>query len=244
MARWGGRRLGIAGAVVVAVAVVIGAVLIFAGGSKSIDDTAVGGTLTGDRLHQVFGHLFDGVSTVHVAYAPGTGPAVGSADAVLGPPVQAKITLSNPSAPRQSGTIIIKDGKAYLNVASLGSKWILTSSADDGVSSVPAFGQTNFELLYLGPHTVATYKGPATIEGISTRQYVLTAPSTTSASPAPGGATTIATAWLDRSGRLIQYTYSPTGTGSWVTATYSNWGETVSVQAPPSQDVTVLNGAM
>lgn len=239
------RRTGVAvvvGAVAVVVALVAGAFLIFAGGSKSIDDTRVGGTITGDRLHEVFGHLFDGVSTVHVAYVPSGGPAAGAADAVIGPPVQAKITLSNQSAPGQAGSVIIKDGKAYLNVASLGSKWILTSSAEDGISSMPAFGQTNFELLYLGPHTVATYQGPAAVEGISTREYVLTASTPT---PSTAGASqTIATVWIDSSGRLIQYTYSPTGGGSWVTATYSNWGESVTVQAPPSKDVTVLSGTM
>ncbi|BBH15818.1 hypothetical protein Back2_01050 [Nocardioides baekrokdamisoli] len=219
-------------------------ILLVTGGSKSIDNTKVGGTLSGDRLHQVFGHLFDGVRTVHVEYVPSGGPAVGSADAVIGPPVQAKITLSNPSAPGQAGTVIITGDKAYLHAASLGSKWILTSSADDGISSAPAFGQTNFELLYLGPHTVGTYKGSATIAGISTREYVLTASTSTATPSATSASQTIATVWIDNTGRLIQYTYSPTGDGSWVTATYSKWGEPVTVQAPPAKDVTVLSGTM
>lgn len=245
MARLEGKRLGfVVGAIVAAVAVVVGLVVILANSKSSVDDTAVGGTLTGDRLHHVFGHLFDGVSTVHVTYSAGAAQAEASADVIVGPPVQAKITLRSASTPPQTGTVIIKDNKAYLNQPTFGAKWILMSSADDGVSGTPAFGQTAFELLYLGPHTVATYKGSATVGSVSTREYVLSA-STSTATPSPASAPqTVATVWLDGSGRLIKYTYSPTGDGTWVTATYSNWGEPVTVTAPPANQVNVLQGAM
>ena len=244
MLRWGRKRLAI-GAVAIAVVVVVAVVLGFALGSKkSIDDTEVGGTITGDRLHSVLGHLFDGVSTVHVKYVPNSGPAAGAADVILGPPVQAKIALTTTTTPPQTGSVIIKDNKAYFTTASLGSKWVIMSSADDGISGAPALGQTAFELSYLGPTTVATYKGPASIDGISTREYVLTSTASSASASPTGTPQVVATVWIDTNGRLIQYSYSPTGDGTWVTATYSNWGESVTVQAPPSQDITVAQGAM
>lgn len=245
MVRLEGKRLGIVvAAIVVVIAGVVAVVLVATASTSPVDDTKAGGTLTGDRLHAVFGHLFDGVRTVHVTYSAGTAQPEASADVVVGPPVQAKITLRSASTPPQVGTVIIKDNKAYLNQPTFGAKWILMSSADDGVSGAPAFGQTAFELLYLGPHTIATYQGPATVGGISTRQYVLSA-STSTATPSTATASqTVATVWIDSSGRLIQYTYSPTGDGTWVTATYSNWGEQVTVQAPPANLVNVLQGAM
>ena len=120
--------------------------------------------------------------------------------------------------------------------------WIVAFDNESGTSKD---GESSaFELLYLGPHTIATYQGPATVGGISTRQYVLSA-STSTATPSTATASqTVATVWIDSSGRLIQYTYSPTGDGTWVTATYSNWGEQVTVQAPPANLVNVLQGAM
>lgn len=233
------------GAVLAIVAVVVGVVLLVTGGSKSsVDTTQVGGTLTGDRLRQVLGHLFDGVSTVHVAYVASGGTTTAAADVVTGPPVQATITLSSSTAPAQTGTVVIKDGKAYFTQPSFGSKWLLMSSADDGVSGAPAFGQTAFELRYLGPTATATYKGTETINGTATREYVLSATAATSSASPASTAQVVATVWIDNTGRLIRYTYSPTGVGDWVTATYSNWGEAVTVQAPPSKDVNVLQGTM
>ena len=238
------------GAVAAVSALVVGSILTFTSGSKSaIDNTQVGATITGTRLHQVLGHLFDGVSTMHVTYASNGGQRgpTREADIIIGPPVQAKVTLTTTTAPPQTATVIIKDNKAYLHTASLGSTWLLMSSADDGVSGTPGLGQTDFELALLGPNTVGTYKGPATVDGIAIREYALSvSPSATAqASPSPGVAPRlVATVWIDTTGRLIQLTYSPTGQGDWITATYSNWGESVTVQAPPSKDVNVLAGSM
>lgn len=241
-----GPALLAAGVALLVIAVV--AIVIWSGSStSSIDDTEVGGSLSGDRLHQVMGHLFDGVNTVHVAYVPNGGktPATATADVVIGPPVQARITITTTTAPPQTGTVIIKDQKTYLSQPGFGSKWVLLSSADDGVSGTPAFGQTSFELRYLGPTATATYRGPATVDGTSTRQYVLSAAApSASASPTSTTPQIVATVWIDDSGRLIKYTYSPTGQGDWVTATYSNWNEPVTVQAPPSKDVAVVQGTM
>lgn len=249
----GNRRAALIAAALAAVGLVTAALLIFTGGAKPIDNTPVGGTLTSERLHQVLGHLFDGVRTVHVRFTSTGAPGPKrEADLILGPPVQAKVTLTTTTAPPQVGTVIIKDNKSYLHVPSLGSKWVLMSSANDGVSGTPGLSQTGFELALLGQHTVGTYKGPATIDGIATRQYALNAtPSATpSAGPSPTTPSTataprlIATVWIDGSGRMIQFSYSPTGQGDWVTATYSNWGEAVTVQAPPEKDITVLQGVM
>jgi hypothetical protein len=225
-------------------AVLLSVATLTACGSTPIDNTAVGGTLSPDRVKQVLGHLFDGVQTVHVDYVAVKDPtATAAADVVIGPPVQASITIRSTSDPSQSGSIVIKDDKVYLTQPSLKGKWMIASSSQDGVSETPAVGQGQFERAYLGPYTSGTYKGTETINGISTRQYVLTAALPASASPsAKPQVITVATVWIDGSGRLIRYTYSPTGDGQWETATYSQWGESVTVNAPKS--TVILDGTM
>ena len=243
------RVVAVIGVLIAIVAVIGGTVAFWPSSTKSIDNTAVGGTLGVDRLQDVLGHLFDGVSTVHVQFASTSG--VSQADVVCGPPVQARIALGG--APKQAGTIVIKDGATYLHQDSFGAKWVLLASSDDGVSGAPTFcDQTNFELTYLGPHTTATYIGPQTVAGASVREYELVAPiATGSASPtasaaAPDGTPQkVATVWIDDSGRLIQYQYSPAGVGSgWVTATYSNWNAPVTITAPAQKDIQVVSGTM
>jgi hypothetical protein len=234
-----------------ALATFLALVLLSSCGS-SIDNTAVGGTLSNERIKEVLGHLFDGVKTVHVDYLPQgqTVVATGAADVIIGPPVQATIKIVGVKDAAMSGSIVVTNDKVYMQPPGFKGKWVIASSADDGVSDAPTFGQVQFERLYLGPRTVGTYRGTETINGTQTRQYVLTAtlPGSSSAAPSaaasPTAPITVATVWIDSTGRLIRYTYSPTGEGDWVTATYSKWGEPVTVTAPPAKDITVLEGTM
>jgi hypothetical protein len=200
--------------------------------SSGVDDTKAGGTVNSGKVHDVFGHLFGDAKTVHVDYRSNdaNAPATAAADVVIGPPVQARIAITAVKDPSQSGTVIIKDGKTYLTQASFKGQWFIASSADDGVSDTPAFGQTMFELQLLGPKTSAKYDGPETIDGQSTRKYEFSA-------DVNGKATVVATVWIQESGRIVRYSYSPTGDGHFMTATYSKWNEPVTVKAPEKTGV-------
>jgi hypothetical protein len=152
-----------------------------------------------------------------------------------------------------SGTLsIIQIGpKTWIQdpVPGSGEKWILDSASDSGPASTFPSPAKIFDTLRSNATSV-TFLGSATVDGTKTSHYQLTVPTdvfnnlgggNSSDSGSAPGSTTVQI-WVDASDliRRLGGTVNESGTTSTMTMDFTNYGESVDIQPPPSNDVATI----
>jgi hypothetical protein len=154
--------------------------------------------------------------------------------------------------PPTRGTIsIIQIGpKSWILIPIPGSggKWILDDASDSGPASTFPNPAKIFATLKASASSV-TFVGSETVNGTKTNHYQLTVPTgvfnnlgggSSDAGTAPGSS--IVQLWVDVNDliRRLSGTVNESGTTSTFTMDFSNYGQSVNIQPPPSKDVTTI----
>ena len=219
------------------------------GGDSGASSAEVGQELSGPEFVAVLKNALDQATTAHITMdlGQGTGSGEGDADYTTSPPELA-MTLSMAALGGEVEVRLV-DGTMYMKSPSFGDKWI-SFSLDDPKSPMAALGgeldiAKQFET-FAGAVTTATFTGPEDVDGESLDHYSATVDTAKllESMPAAAGAelpdTMTQDWWFDSDGRIRKFS-SDFGVTSTV-LTLSDWGADVSIEAPPSDEVTSMPG--
>jgi len=214
--------------------------------------TTPGQELSADQFADVLKGALDKATTAHMTMDLGgsTGTAEGDADYTKSPP-EAAIKMS---VAELGGDVEVRmvDGTLYMKSASFGDKWV---SADLGDPNSPlgSLGQqldmTKMLQTFASAVVSATDEGSDDVDGESLEHYKATVDTKKLLSSMPSGSDAAGSLpktmtqdwWFDSDG-LVRKFSSDFG-GQTITMTLSDWGEDVSIEAPPSDQVTTMPGA-
>ena len=218
-----------------------------AGGSGP--SVEVGQELSGPEFAAVLKTALDQATTAHITMelGKGTGTGEGDADYTTTPPELA-MTLSMAALGGEVEVRLV-DGTMYMKSPSFGDKWV-SFPLDDPKSPMASLGgeldmTKQFET-FAAAVTSATFTGPEDVDGESLDHYTATVDSaklTDSMPSAPGADlpdTMTQDWWFDSDGRIRKFS-TDFGVTSTV-LTLSDWGADVSIEAPPSDEVTSMPG--
>jgi hypothetical protein len=229
------------------------------GGNDTAKDTSAstgptasattGQQLSGPEFAAVLKSALDKATTAHLTMDLGSkaGTAEGDADFTKTPP-EAAIKLS---VEQLGGDVEVRmvGGTLYLKSPSFGDKWV-SASLDDAKSPLGSLGteldMTKTLQTFADAVVSATDEGTDTVDGESLQHYkaaVDTKKLVSSLSSAGTDAGSVPNTmdqnwWFDSDGMLRKFSTDLGGQA--LTVTMSNWGEDVSIDAPPSDQVTKM----
>jgi hypothetical protein len=208
-----------------------------------------GDQLSGEEFAGILKSALDKATTAHMTMDVGSnsGTAEGDADYTKTPP-EAAIKMS---VAELGGNVEVRmvGGTLYLKSASFGDKWV-SASLDDPNSPLGSLGQqldmTKTLQTFADSVVSATDEGTDDVDGESLKHYKATVDTQkllsalSSASGADGSLpkTMDEDWWFDSDG-LVRKFSSDFG-GQAITLTLSDWGKDVSIEAPPSAQVTQM----
>jgi hypothetical protein len=198
-------------------------------------------------------------STVHVEMRmAGQVQMTGSGDMDLrSTPVEADLKLTSSSLGSGSVEVLMVHDAMYLHLAQLGDKYAKISlTGENSPLSQMGLGSLDPSAMFdrfSDAVSGGTYVGKETVDGTATDHYRLTIDTSAVASAIPSlsaqatalPATETVDVWFDGEGRFKQMRMD-TG-GETVTESFSDWGEPVTVKAPPAnrvQDMTSLTSGL
>ena len=219
--------------------------------SSGANAVAVGDTLSAGQFGDVLTNAIDKATTAHLTLDLGhsMGSAQGDADFTKSPP-NAAISLS---IDQLGGGVEVRlvDGTAYLKSATFGDKWV--SMPMDGKDG--PMGDLGDQLdvaktlkNFADAVVSATNEGTDQVDGESLVHYTTTVDTQKLVSMLPPAAAgslpkTVTQDWWFDSDGLIRKFSSDIGSTT-TTLTFSNWGEDVSIEAPPADQVRSMPGSM
>jgi hypothetical protein len=208
------------------------------------------GKLSGQQFAGILKDALDNATTAHMTMDLGSGgTAEGDADYTSSPP-EAAIKLS---MAQMGGDVEVRmvDGTLYVKSSSLGDKWV-SAALDDPDSPLGSLGEqldmTKTLQTFADAVVSASDKGSDDVDGESLEHYTSTVDtqkliSSMSSSAGETGSlpkTMDQDWWFDGDG-LVRKFSTDIG-GQPLTVTFSDWGQDVSIEAPPSAEVTSMPG--
>jgi hypothetical protein len=217
--------------------------------SGATASTTPGGELTADQFATVIKTALDKATTAHLTMdLGGSGTAEGDADWTKSPPEMA-MTMSMAQLGGDVEARLV-DGTMYLKGATFGDKWV-SIPLDDPNSPLGSLGGS-LDVTKSLEHfaaAVTTVKdvGTETVDGDSLEHYSTTVDKAKLLDQLPSAAAGAAGSlpktltqdwWFDSDGLIRQFSFAYGSTP--LTFKLSNWGEDVSIEAPPSDQVTSM----
>jgi hypothetical protein len=208
------------------------------------------GKLSGQQFAGILKDALDKASTAHMTMELGSaGTAEGDADYTSSPP-KAAIKLS---MAQLGGDVEVRmvDGTLYVKSSSLGDKWISTA-LDDPDSPLGSLGEqldmAKTLQTFADAVVSASDEGSDVVDGESLEHYTSTVDTQkliSSMSSSAGDAGSLPKTmdqdwWFDGDGFVRKF--STDIGGQPLTVTLSEWGDDVSIEAPPSAEVTSMPG--
>ena len=216
--------------------------------SASATPSASSGKLSGQEFSAILKNALDKATTAHLAMDLGgsTGTAEGDVDYTKTPPEAAlKMSIAE-----LGGDVEVRmvGGTLYMKSSSFGDKWV-SAALDDPNSPLGSLGQqldmTKTLQNFADAVVSATDEGSESVDGDSLEHYKATVDTQkllSSMSSSDGASSLPKTMdqdwWFDGDGLLRKF--SADFGGQALTMTLSNWGEDVSIEAPPSGQVTQM----
>lgn len=219
-------------------------------GTDAAPDAGSGEAISVDEFTALLANALDRATTAHMTMDLGgsTGTAEGDADYTTSPPELAMtMTLAALGGDVEARLV---DGSMYMKAATFGDKWI-SIPLDDPNSPLGALGDqldvTKTLERFAAAATSATDLGSELVDGDTLEHYsatvdtkkLLESEPQLSAGAASLPDTTTQEWWFDGDGLIRKFVFGATGT----TVTLSNWGEDVSIEAPPPDQVTTMPGS-
>jgi hypothetical protein len=215
----------------------------------STDAAASGNEISVEDFAAVLTNALDDATTAHMVMELGgsAGTAEGDADYTKSPPEMAmKMTLAS-----LDGDVEVRlvDGSMFMKSATFGDKWI-SVPLDDPNSPLGALGDqldlTKAMERFTAAATSASDLGSEEVDGDTLEHYsatvdtkkLLESQPNLSAGAATLPDTTTQEWWFDEDGLLRKFQFGATGT----VVNLSDWGEDVSIEAPPADQVTSMPG--
>jgi hypothetical protein len=222
--------------------------------SETADQPRAGGAdVSGSEFAELMRAAMDKATTAHLTVdLGGQGSAEGDADYSKKPPELAmKLSMA---ALNGDSEIRMVDDTMYLKSAAFGDTWI-SFPLDDPNSPLGPLGSQldptqQFER-FANAVTSATYEGAEDVEGESLDHYVATVDTAKllEQMPAAGAAssqlppTMSQDWWFDDEGRVRKFSSDLGAAAGKIEVTLSDWGKDVSIEAPPSDEVTTMPSA-
>jgi len=216
--------------------------------SSSSAASSSSGKLSGQQFAGILKDALDSATTAHMTMDLGSGgTAVGDADYASSPP-EAAIKLS---MAQLGGDVEVRmvDGTLYMKSSSFGDKWV-SAALDDPDSPLGSLGEqldmTKTLQTFADSVVSASDEGSEDVDGESLEHYTSTVDTQkliSSMSSDAGDAGSLPKTmdqdwWFDGDG-LVRKFSTDIG-GQPLTVTLSEWGEDVSIEAPPSDQVTQM----
>jgi hypothetical protein len=213
---------------------------------------ADGEAVSGDEFADLLRTALDEATTAHVTInLGGMGSGEGDADYTQTPPELAM----RMSMDALGGDVEVRmvDGTVYLKAASFGGTWISVDLDDPDSPLGDLGGQLDptrqFEA-FADAVTEATYDGPDEVDGETLDHYRATVDTQELLDELPEAVAGEAGLpdtleqewWFDDEGRIRKFTSDFGGLTGSVELRMSDWGEDVSIEAPPSDEVTTMPG--
>lgn len=215
-------------------------------------DAGAGETISGEQFADLLRTALDQATTAHMSMdLGGAGTAEGDADYTTTPPDLAM----RMSMAELGGEVEVRivDGTMYLQGETFGDKWVSVDLDDpnnplgslggqlDPTKQLEAFGAAVTE---------ATHTGADEVDGETLEHYTATVDTEKllqqlpdEAAGQPGLPDTMQQEWwFDDEGRIRKFSSDFGGTGT-IDLSLSDWGADVSIEAPPSDEVTTMPGA-
>jgi hypothetical protein len=220
--------------------------------AEESEGAASGEQISGDEFAGLLSDAIGKATTAHLTMDLGAvGSAEGDADYTKAPPEMAiKLTMDALGGDVEMRLV---DGTMYMKSPTSGDKWIATS-LDDPNSPLGSLGGS-FDIkkqieAFADAITSATYEGAEDVDGESLDHYIATVDTkklmeslpSEAAGQAGVPASTTQEWWLDDDG-LIRKFSTDLGGGLATVMTLSAWGEDVTIEAPPEDEVTTMPGA-
>ena len=213
---------------------------------------AEGQELTGPEFAALLEAALDQATTAHVTMdLGGSGSGEGDADYTKSPPEMAmKLTMD-----ALGGDVEVRlvAGTMYMKSPAMGDLWV-SIPLDDPNSPLGALG-SQFDVrqqleVFAKAVTSATYTGAEDVDGESLDHYTATVDTEKLLQSLPSAAAGQANVpdsmtqdwWFDDDGMIRQFSSDFGGTST--TMTLSDWGADVTIEAPPSDQVTTMPGGM
>ena len=220
--------------------------------SGESDAAGAGEELSGDEFAGLLKDALDKATTSHVTMDLGAiGSGEGDADYTKAPPELAmKLTMD-----ALGGDVELRlvDGTMYMKSSTFGDKWI-SLSLDDPKNPLGSLGsqldvKKQIEV-FADSVTSATYNGAEDVDGESLDHYTATIDTAKLLQNLPSEAAGQADVpdsmsqewWFDSDGLIRKF--STDFGGAATVMTLSEWGEDVTIEAPPSDEVTTMPGRM
>ena len=218
--------------------------------STPSDPAGSGKEISVEDFSALLKNALDNATTAHIAMDLGgsAGTAEGDADYTKSPPELA-ITMTLDSLGGDVEARLV-GGQMYMKAPTFGDKWI-SVPLDDPNSPLGALGDqldlTKTLEKFTAAATSASDLGSEEVDGETLEHYTATVDTKKllesepelSAGAASLPPTTTQEWWFDGDGMLRKFVFGATGT----TATMSDWGEDVSIEAPPADEVTAMPGS-
>jgi hypothetical protein len=223
-----------------------------ASGSASPAGAGSGEEMSADEFAGLLQDALDKATTTHVTMDLGAiGSGEGDADYTKSPPELAmKMTMD-----ALGGAIELRlvDGSMYMKSSTFGDKWIALSLDDPNNPLGELGSQLDVKKqieVFADSVTSATYNGAEDVDGESLDHYTATIDTTKLLQNLPSEAAGQADVpesmsqdwWFDSDGLIRKF--STDFGGAATVMTLSEWGEDVTIEAPPSDEVTTMPGRM
>ena len=218
---------------------------------------APGASVDDASVKKMFSDAMSAATTVHVDMKmTGQVQMSGSGDMDMkSKPVTADLKLSSSSLGGSSIRMLMVDNAMYLQMAQLGDKYLKV--ALDGKDN--PLGQMGLDSIdptamfdkFSDAVSGGTYVGKETVDGTATDHYrlsidakaiALALPSMPAEASSAIPATETVDVWFDGDGRYKQMKMD--AGGATVTETFSDWGKSVTVKAPPASQVQDMSSAL
>ena len=223
-----------------------------ASGSASPAGDGSGEEVSADEFAGLLQDALDKATTTHVTMDLGAiGSGEGDADYTKSPPELAmKMKMD-----ALGGGIELRlvDGSMYMKSSTFGDKWIALSLDDPNNPLGELGSQLDVKKqieVFADSVTSATYNGAEDVDGESLDHYTATIDTTKLLQNLPSDAAGQADVpesmsqdwWFDSDGLIRKF--STDFGGAATVMTLSEWGEDVTIEAPPSDEVTTMPGRM
>jgi hypothetical protein len=213
--------------------------------------TTPGQQLSADQFESLIKTALDKATTAHVSMdLGGAGKAEGDGDWTKSPP-EMTMTMSMAQLGGDVEARLV-DGTMYLKGATTGDKWI-SIPLDDPSSPLASLGgsldMTKSLQNFSAAVTTVKDVGKETVDGDSLEHYSATVDRDKLLKLLPSAAAGQASSlpknltqdwWFDSDGLIRQFSFDYGSTP--LTFKMSDWGEDVSIEAPPSDQVTTMPG--
>jgi len=227
-----------------------------------------GQKLTTAQVNDLLNGIFANLTTVHMEMSTKSGGSSGTGDIAMSAdadystnPISISGTMEMGSMGNTPMKVVLVDSNFYMNLGSLSQNLYIQISlaqltSATGVNLADSFDPTKSVDQFSSAVTGGTYVGTETLNGVEVDHYTVAA-STKKLVKLGGSALdsapksfiqrftkkktrTVESVWVDASGHVVKaVTQSFTGT---TTVLFSKFGEPVTIEAPPSDQVTTAPG--